>query len=286
MADFNGRRAPNFSQYLNELNTLPSHFEQTAQSDELFDVDAELALFTNAEFLDFDQPGNVGMDEQQPVSGTVSPENGQQDMNYVGMLNDYNLSTFPYYQPQPSIVPVQSTAYPPAQPLSSNTPLSQTAPHQQQQQQQQQHLQSQPQPQLQVPQPTNTQSPPAAAPSKRKSDASTVSAIDKADRLAQEEDKRRRNTAASARFRIKKKEREKNLERTVKEVTSKNSTLESRVSQLEMENRWLRNLIVEKNGTSLTEGDLSGMFHKYQEATGQHQRQVSTGTGSEIKSSP
>lgn len=87
MADFNGRRAPNFSQYLNELNTLPSHFEQTAQSDELFNVDAELALFTNAEFLDFDQPGNVGMDKQQPVSGTVSPENGQQDMNYVGMLN-------------------------------------------------------------------------------------------------------------------------------------------------------------------------------------------------------
>ncbi|EZF77544.1 hypothetical protein H105_01284 [Trichophyton soudanense CBS 452.61] len=299
MAEFNGRRAPNFSQYLNELNTLPSPFEQTAQPDDLgFDVDAELALFTNAEFLDFDPAGNVGgIDEQQPVSsGTVSPANGRQDMNYVGILNaDFNISNFPYFQPQQPTVPVQSTTYPSTQPLPANTSLPQSTPIYQQQQQQQhqqpqpqpqhQHLQSQPQ--LQAPQqPVVTQSQPASVPAKRKSDATTTS---EADRLAQEEDKRRRNTAASARFRIKKKEREKNLEKTVKDVTSKNSALESRVSQLEMENRWLRNLIVEKNGSAISEGDLSGMFDKYQEATGQHQNQKQASTASpslELKSSP
>ncbi|KAK2831966.1 hypothetical protein FQN49_006989 [Arthroderma sp. PD_2] len=279
MADFNGRRAPNFSQYLNELNTIPSPYEQTAKPEEIFDVDAELALFTNAEFLDFDPASTVKMDEQ-PVSGAVSPANGRQDMNYVDMLNDFNLPNFPYYQQQPPMVPVQSSSFPAAQPVPSNNPLPQTAPTQQQQTQQQ--------PQLQAPQPA-PQSPSTPAPSKRKPDTSAAAAIDKADRLAQEEDKRRRNTAASARFRIKKKEREKNLEKTVKEVTSKNNTLESRVSQLEMENRWLRNLIVEKNGTALTEGDLSGMFHKYQESTGRHQKQTQASTtspASETQSSP
>ena len=66
-------------------------------------------------------------------------------------------------------------------------------------------------------------------------------------RLVAEEDKRRRNTAASARFRAKKKQREQQLERTVRETTELNATLEARVSQLEMENRWLKNLLTEKN---------------------------------------
>ncbi|KAK8180364.1 uncharacterized protein BKA78DRAFT_239499, partial [Phyllosticta capitalensis] len=66
-------------------------------------------------------------------------------------------------------------------------------------------------------------------------------------RLAAEEDKRRRNTAASARFRIKKKQREQQLEKTAKEMTDKVSSLESRIAQLEMENKWLKGLITEKN---------------------------------------
>ncbi|KAJ5095835.1 hypothetical protein NUU61_005191 [Penicillium alfredii] len=66
-------------------------------------------------------------------------------------------------------------------------------------------------------------------------------------RLAAEEDRRRRNTAASARFRMKKKQREQVLERTVRETTEKNASLEARVAQLEMENRWLKNLLTEKH---------------------------------------
>lgn len=61
-----------------------------------------------------------------------------------------------------------------------------------------------------------------------------------------EEEKRRRNTAASARFRVKKKEREQVLEKTANEVREKVRGLESRVQMLERENGWLRGLVGEK----------------------------------------
>jgi predicted nuclease with TOPRIM domain len=66
--------------------------------------------------------------------------------------------------------------------------------------------------------------------------------------MAAEEDKRRRNTAASARFRVKKKQREQALEQTAKELENKVNGLEQRIGQLETENEWLRGLVVEKNG--------------------------------------
>ena len=65
--------------------------------------------------------------------------------------------------------------------------------------------------------------------------------------MAAEEDKRRRNTAASARFRVKKKQREQALEKQAKEMTDKVSALETKVQQLEMENKWLKGLITDKN---------------------------------------
>lgn len=63
---------------------------------------------------------------------------------------------------------------------------------------------------------------------------------------AVEEDKRRRNTEASARFRVKKKVREQALEKSAAEMTEKVRGLEERVRQLERENGWLRGLIVER----------------------------------------
>lgn len=66
-------------------------------------------------------------------------------------------------------------------------------------------------------------------------------------KVAAEEDKRRRNTAASARFRQKKKLREQALEQTAREQTVRAEQLENRVRELEMEVRWLRGLIVEKD---------------------------------------
>lgn len=86
--------------------------------------------------------------------------------------------------------------------------------------------------------------------------------------MAAEEDKRRRNTAASARFRIKKKQREQALERTVKEATEKNAALEARVQELERENKWLKDLITEKNGGTVADteensSELAQMFKKF-----------------------
>ncbi|KAI8878024.1 hypothetical protein K501DRAFT_131706, partial [Backusella circina FSU 941] len=60
------------------------------------------------------------------------------------------------------------------------------------------------------------------------------------------EDRRRRNSEASARFRIKKKIREKALKDTVREMTAKSSALERRIKELEFEANWLRNLLMEK----------------------------------------
>jgi cell shape-determining protein MreC len=78
--------------------------------------------------------------------------------------------------------------------------------------------------------------------------------------MAAEEDKRRRNTAASARFRIKKKQREQALEKSAKEMSDKMSALENRINQLETENKWLKNLIMEKNEKSEKGEDMSKIF--------------------------
>ena len=78
-------------------------------------------------------------------------------------------------------------------------------------------------------------------------DATRSSAISSEDaaRLATEEDKRRRNTLASARFRAKKKLREQALEKDHKEMTAKIEKLENRIKELELENKWLRTLVVQ-----------------------------------------
>lgn len=52
----NGRKAPNVSQYLANLNAIPSAQDLAAQ-EENFDIDEQLAQFTNVEFLDFDTGG-------------------------------------------------------------------------------------------------------------------------------------------------------------------------------------------------------------------------------------
>jgi len=69
-------------------------------------------------------------------------------------------------------------------------------------------------------------------------------------RIAAEEDKRRRNTLASARFRAKKKLREQALEKDHKEMSVKLEKLENRIKELELENKWLRSLVVQSKQTS------------------------------------
>ncbi|KAI9278017.1 hypothetical protein BY458DRAFT_554033 [Sporodiniella umbellata] len=65
--------------------------------------------------------------------------------------------------------------------------------------------------------------------------------------ISAEEDKRRRNTAASARFRMKKKLREQELDKRSKEMSTYVESLETKVGDLEKEVKWLRALVIEKD---------------------------------------
>ncbi|KAK6199416.1 uncharacterized protein RJT21DRAFT_46589 [Scheffersomyces amazonensis] len=68
-------------------------------------------------------------------------------------------------------------------------------------------------------------------------------------------DKRRRNTAASARFRIKKKLKEKQMEHRIFSLNETIKEFEIKIQQLEMENKLLRNLIIEK-GSQKSDNEL------------------------------
>jgi hypothetical protein len=72
-------------------------------------------------------------------------------------------------------------------------------------------------------------------------------------KLEAEEDKRRRNTAASARFRVKKKQREQALEKAAREMTDRLTAHETRIKELEQENKWLKGLLTECGGQTFKE---------------------------------
>jgi hypothetical protein len=81
------------------------------------------------------------------------------------------------------------------------------------------------------------------------SSAKAEDPLEEAARAAAEEDKRRRNTLASARFRAKKKLREQALEKDHKEMSAKIEKMENRIKELELENKWLRGLVVQSKST-------------------------------------
>jgi hypothetical protein len=102
---------------------------------------------------------------------------------------------------------------------------------------------------------------------KRKLDShATQQSLDESARGAAEEDKRRRNTAASARFRVKKKERERALEQSQKEAAEKVAKLEATIQQLQTENTWLKGLITEKNGGRSSTEELKMLISKREQA--------------------
>ena len=71
--------------------------------------------------------------------------------------------------------------------------------------------------------------------------------------LTAAEDKRRRNTAASARFRLKKKEREASLEKKSKELEMRVNELERECEGLRRENGWLKGLVVGVTGVGASQ---------------------------------
>ena len=76
-----------------------------------------------------------------------------------------------------------------------------------------------------------------------------------------DEEKRRRNLAASARFRQKKKLREQQLEQQTKELNDKATELEDRIDGLQKENDFLKALLTEKETDMTPEGKRK--FHDF-----------------------
>ncbi|EAW25471.1 putative bZIP transcription factor (MetR) [Aspergillus fischeri NRRL 181] len=283
MSGFNGRRAPNFSQYLEDLNAIPSPYDQALQQQQrqdTFNLDAELSLFTNTEFFDFDNLGDLNLPTFDAVNEdsakTTEQQNGgpaahNPDMEFLDLLGD-GFNNMPDFSAANlnsinSQLPVQNTQFSkipsipsglsnapfnanPTPSQSSSSATSPTGPA------------TSP---VAAPAPSATT---AAGPKRKNTQKPAPISVEEAARIAAEEDKRRRNTAASARFRVKKKLREQALEKTVKETTEKNAALEARVTALELENQWLKNLITEKNGksaeeTKKSETDIANMFKKF-----------------------
>jgi len=94
--------------------------------------------------------------------------------------------------------------------------------------------------------------PPAKRARARRSSVSTVDSPqdEAANGVSAAEDKRRRNTAASARFRLKKKEREAALESKAKELEGRVNELERECEGLRRENGWLKGLVVGVTGAA------------------------------------
>ncbi|QKX56370.1 uncharacterized protein TRUGW13939_03471 [Talaromyces rugulosus] len=259
MSGYGGRRAPNFAQYLEDLNTIPSPYDQSLQQqqNESFNLDAELELFTNTEFLDFGHFGDMSMplsyDPAEDDKTQDKKQGKQSDMNYMDLLTDLN--NIPEYSadftsasnnmPMTSTFPVLPHVDDSTFKSHAQTPAAKSGA-------------------------SSIVSTPTPGPTggKRKQSQDSKTSGEPA-RAAAEEDKRRRNTAASARFRVKKKQREQALELSVKEANEKNNKLEARLSQLELENKWLKNLITEKNGAEdsadghKSENDIAQMFKKF-----------------------
>jgi hypothetical protein len=101
MANFNGRRVPNFSQYLDDLNAIPSPYDQAVQQrqqENTFNLDEELALFTNTEFFDFDKFTDLGLpafdavdQKSSPVESLADQSTQNADMKFLEFLHGKSL---------------------------------------------------------------------------------------------------------------------------------------------------------------------------------------------------
>ncbi|KAK9323537.1 hypothetical protein V1517DRAFT_93873 [Lipomyces orientalis] len=281
---YSSHRGLNVSQYIANLNSIePIDFPSGKQQD-------DLSLFANTQFFDFDmgrstdagvtvddlrfdqendldsrrrastkQPGHH-LQQQQQKEAIVSPSSTitsaahtpaasiQAKVDFDFLSADYMDYSMPVLGRHPSPHPQQSNPSNPG-PHDLYTPLLNGT--------------SGPIPGRHTPlgyPGTPAAAGVTAAGIKRTNSAVDLSQLNPEDssRLASEEDKRRRNTAASARFRIKKKQREQQMERTAKELQEKVQQLEGKIMQLEMENKWLKNLVVEKNEAKAVSEILSG----------------------------
>ncbi|TAQ85925.1 hypothetical protein B7494_g5760 [Chlorociboria aeruginascens] len=239
---YNGRRGPNVSEYIANLNAIPSAQDLQSQENFTTNLEDDLAMFTNTQFFDFDsghdadpQLANYGVDGS---GGTAASDSDMKAIDFNLPSGDFPFADFNTFTPSTTYGNDRNPQVLPPVQTSNIFSASSTAS------------------------PTSGLVSPQGE--KRKIDSVTdfrsPEGFEESSRVAAEEDKRRRNTAASARFRVKKKQREQALERSAKEMSDKVSALEGRISQLETENKWLKNLITEKNESK---EDIQALYKKY-----------------------
>ncbi|OSS51411.1 hypothetical protein B5807_04002 [Epicoccum nigrum] len=276
MSGYKGPRGPNVSQYIANLNQLSPVTEALAEPQPVSD---DFSAFLNTDFFDINGGTNVdltapidfGVDFDLKPSAQPTAENSPRQsfsapstkpsMDF-NLNADFQFTDFSNF----NAAPILDTSMPA---LSQPYALPAYAP----------------------PQPS------AISPlggyddvsRKRKADDLDISSIgtpnlnnlDESARGAAEEDKRRRNTAASARFRVKKKQREQALEKTAKEMSDRVQQLEARIGQLETENTWLKSLITEKSAGKSSSSDIKALLSKHEEqkATGRSSPAHTEGVG-------
>ncbi len=74
---YNGRRGPNVSEYIANLNAIPSAQDMQTLDQQNFNFDDDLALFTNTNFFDFDQGQGGREADLQATSYGVDGMGGQ-----------------------------------------------------------------------------------------------------------------------------------------------------------------------------------------------------------------
>jgi hypothetical protein len=102
MSVYNARRAPNVSQYIDELNQVPSSFDLSQQQPgpEDFDFEGSLAMFTNAEFPDFDV-GDNGNDSIPFIDPALDGRSGKDNTTTTG---NGGLTDFPLFNSKFTII--------------------------------------------------------------------------------------------------------------------------------------------------------------------------------------
>ncbi|KAI8578304.1 hypothetical protein K450DRAFT_248198 [Umbelopsis ramanniana AG] len=259
--------------YISSLNTLTNDNSPELSGPTEQELADELALWSTAQFT-FDVEPGVGIYDDKPLeyeqsleskSLTDLPAQSKANLDpvtYQGLANylDYELPQQRLAQPapiQPMLQPRPLSTAKPAMPIlaprpspadastsfnSTNFSANFGVP-------------------MIYPKPSSPEDKPSVSLKRKATDTGKVVEKDIAtdpnldSKSASEEDKRRRNTAASARFRVKKKQREQALEQTAKEMTDKADRLEGRVKELELEIKWLRSILIEKESRTSDASD-------------------------------
>ncbi|KAG0750159.1 hypothetical protein G6F16_002529 [Rhizopus arrhizus] len=205
--------------YSSPIDSL--NFDSIYENNIATETDNDLALWTNAQFRYDTKPTQTetklptGTDTEymayERLASYLNPELHQQTIEYTPIIRDENTTLYPRDL-------IKKQMY--QQPLLPKLSLDDLA---------------------------KSLTPPLSANNTVPAQKSNTSkpTVNK-DKASIDEDKRKRNTAASARFRVKKKQKVQNMEKIVGEMTEKSEALQKRACELEQEIKWLRGLLIQK----------------------------------------